>query len=154
MTIVLDIPGRTRFELDFLLLDVNGTLSNRGELIDGVTERLTALREQLDPRLLSADTFGTLDTIAEQLALTAQTAASAEDKLAVLNGLGADRCVAIGNGSNDREMLAEAALGIAIIGPEGCSAAALAACDVACRSILDALDLLRDPRALAATLRA
>lgn len=154
MTVVIDIPGRGRLELDFLLLDVNGTLSDRGELIVGVTERLTALREQLEPRLLSADTFGTLDTIAEQLDLPAQTATSAEDKLAVLNELGADRCVAIGNGSNDREMLAEAALGIAIVGPEGCSARALAACDLACRSILDALDLLREPRALAATLRA
>jgi len=154
MTIVLDIPGRKRIELDFLLLDVNGTLSDRGELIEGVTERLAALRQQLESRLLSADTFGTLSAISEHLSLPAQSAASAEQKLAVLNELGADRCVAIGNGSNDREILAGAALGIAIVGPEGCSAAALAACDVACRSILDALDLLREPRALAATLRA
>jgi P-type E1-E2 ATPase len=154
VTLLIEIPGGAPLALEFLLLDVNGTLSDRGELIDGVAERLAALREHLEPRLLSADTFGTLDSIAEQLSLPAQSAASAEEKLAVLSDLGADRCAAIGNGSNDRALLAKAALGIAVVGPEGCSAAALAACDIACRSILDALDLLSEPRALAATLRA
>ncbi len=32
------------------------TLSDRGELLDGVAERLGALRGMLEPRLLSADT--------------------------------------------------------------------------------------------------
>ena len=153
MPVLLEIPGRQPLALEFLLLDVNGTLSNRGALIDGVAERLAALREHLEPRLLSADTFGTLAAIAERLSLPAKTAASAAEKLAILNDLGADRCVAIGNGSNDRQLLAAAALGIAIIGPEGCSADALAASDLACKSIVDALDLLHEPRALAATLR-
>lgn len=153
MAILLELPDRSPLTLEFLLLDVNGTLSDCGELIDGVAESLAALREQLEPHLLSADTFGTLATIADQLSIPAQTAASAQEKLAVVNDLGADRCVAIGNGSNDREMLGAAALGIAILGPEGCSAEALAACDLACGSIIHALGLLREPRALAATLR-
>jgi hypothetical protein len=45
-------------ELAFLLLD-DRTLSDRGELLDGVAERLGALRRMLEPRLLSADTFQT-----------------------------------------------------------------------------------------------
>ena len=57
------------------------------------------------------------------------------------------------NGTNDAEMLREAALGIAVIGPEGASGATVAAADLVCRSINDALGLLRDPRVLAATLR-
>jgi soluble P-type ATPase len=50
-------------------------------------------------------------------------------------------------------MLGEAALGIAVVGPEGAASASLAAADVVCGSILVALDLLLEPRALAATLR-
>jgi soluble P-type ATPase len=50
-------------------------------------------------------------------------------------------------------MLAAAALGIAVLGPEGASSTALRAADVVCPSILHALDLLLDDRALAATLR-
>jgi P-type E1-E2 ATPase len=152
--LVLEIPGRHRVELDVLLLDVNGTLTDRGALLVGVAERLAALQEKLEVRLLSADTFGTLDAIARELSLPALRVASAAQKVTVLRDVGSDRCVAIGNGTNDGPMLAESALGIAVIGPEGCSAAALAACDLVCHSVVEALDLLVDPRVLAATLRA
>ncbi|MBV9327442.1 MAG: hypothetical protein JO020_15490 [Chloroflexi bacterium] len=50
-------------------------------------------------------------------------------------------------------MLREAALGIAIVGPEGLAAGALAAADVVVPSISDALGLLRNPKRLIATLR-
>jgi len=154
VTLALEIPGCAPLELHWLLLDVNGTLSDRGRLVDGVAERLAGLRTSLEPLLLSADTFSTLAAIREQLALPAQVAPSREEKLAVLRELGPDRCAVVGNGSNDAAILAEAALGIAVIGPEGVSSAALAAADLVCRSVLDALDLLADPRALSATLRA
>ena len=151
--IAIEIPGRTALALEILLLDVNGTLSNRGALLDGVEERIAALREHIEPRLLTADTFGTLDSIVERLSVHADTVASGDEKLAVLAELGPERCAAIGNGTNDAKMLAGAALGIAVLGPEGCSSGALAACDLLCSSVLEALDLLRDPRALAASLR-
>ena len=71
----------------------------------------------------------------------------------IVDRLGAAGCVAIGNGANDVPMLERAALGIAVIGPEGASGRALAAADVVCRSVVEALDLLLDPRLLVATLR-
>jgi P-type E1-E2 ATPase len=151
--LAVQIPGREPLALRFLLLDVNGTLSDRGELLDGVEAGLAELGDRLEPRLLSADTFGTLTAIAGQLSVAAQIAASAEDKLVVLRELGGANCVAIGNGANDAGMLAEAALGITVIGPEGASATALASADVVCRSIVEALALLREPKVLAATLR-
>jgi len=61
--------------------------------------------------------------------------------------------VAIGNGANDAAMLQEAALGIAVLGPEGLAAEALLAADVVVASIEDALDLLLRPHRLVATLR-
>lgn len=45
-------------------------------------------------------------------------------------------------------MLDDAALAIAVIGPEGLSSSALAMADVLARSITDALDPLLDPRVL------
>jgi soluble P-type ATPase len=59
-----EIPGGESFELDHLLLDVNGTLANRARLIDGVDERIARVREQLEVHLLSADTIGNLDETA------------------------------------------------------------------------------------------
>jgi soluble P-type ATPase len=61
--------------------------------------------------------------------------------------------VAIGNGRNDVNMLAEAALGIAVMGPEGTSSEAVRAADVVVMSINEALDVLLHPERLKATLR-
>jgi P-type E1-E2 ATPase len=153
VTIVADIPGRGRLELAHLGVDVNGTLTDRGTLIDGVSDRLARLASSLDVHLLSADTFGTLPAVSATLGLEAEAIATGEEKAMLVAELDAERCAAIGNGANDAAMLAAAALGIAVLGPEGAAATALAAADVVCASIVDALELLLDERALAATLR-
>jgi soluble P-type ATPase len=70
-----------------------------------------------------------------------------------VHALGSDRCVAIGNGRNDAPMLEAAALGMAVIGPEGTHRAALDRADVVALSIDEALGLLAEPRTLTATLR-
>ena len=77
----------------------------------------------------------------------------AGDKLAIVQELGADSVVAIGNGSNDALVLKASAVGICVIGPEGASRAALEAADVVVPSIQAALKLLAEPRRLMATLR-
>ncbi len=154
MTLIVAIPGRAALELEHLLLDVNGTLTNRGALLGEVEDKLAALREEIAIQLVSADTFGTLDQIAERLGVPAISAHTGADKLRLLDELGRHRCAVIGNGANDVLVLGAAALGFAVIGPEGASPAAIRAADVVCASAADALDLLLEPRALAATLRA
>lgn len=154
MAITVDIPGRQRLELDYLLLDQNGTLSKRGELLPGVKERLASLASELSIHILSGDSFGTLDQIAEQLGgVDARKVETGAEKKAFAEQLGGYRCAAIGNGYNDVEMFKACALSIAVIGPEGASHAAIAA-QILCSSITDALDLLIDTRMLAATLKA
>ena len=76
-----------------------------------------------------------------------------EAKRAYVARLGADRVVAIGNGRNDRMMLAAASLGIAVVQGEGAAAETLASADVVAPGIVDALDLLLFPKRLVATLR-
>jgi P-type E1-E2 ATPase len=147
------IPNSVVFQLEHLVLDVNGTLTNRGELIDDVETKLRKLAETLDVHLLSADSFGSLERVASLLGIDARVVHEGAEKAALVERLGSSRCAAIGNGANDRDMLREAALGIAVIGPEGAAATTIAVADVVCRSIGDALELLVDDRALAATLR-
>jgi soluble P-type ATPase len=153
MSLEVEIPGRATLELRHLLLDQNGTLSDRGSLIDGVAQRIARLRGRLDVHLLSADTFGTLDVLQRELDVEASRVADGAEKRHLVHALGPAACVAIGNGNNDVAMLEAAALGIAVIGPEGASPRALVAADVACRSVLEALELLLDVRLLVATLR-
>ena len=153
MTLAVDIPGHGRLELEHVLFDVNGTLTDRGVLLDGVTERFVRLREKLRVQLVSADTFGTLVEVAAQLGAECLRAGGGEEKRELVERLGASRCAVVGNGANDAAALRAAALGIAVLGPEGASGEALRAADVVCRSVVEALDLLLHERALVATLR-
>lgn len=67
--------------------------------------------------------------------------------------LGCENVVCMGNGRNDRLMLEEAALGIAVIQAEGAAIKTVMAADVIMADILDALNLLIMPLRLSATLR-
>ena len=149
----IDVPGAGSIRLANLVLDVNGTLTDRGTLIPGVADRLSRLANDLELHLLTADTFGTAGRVATELGLTVTPVSNGQQKAELVESLGADATAAVGNGRNDEAMLRAARLGIAVIGPEGAATATLMAAAVVCRSVLDALDLLLDERALAATLR-
>lgn len=151
-----DIPGFGRLELEHLVLDYNGTIARDGAVLPEAVERMNALAEDMTVHVITADTFGSVRLQLQGLPCRVAVLApgnQAEAKRDYLRGLGAQRCAAVGNGRNDRLMLAEAALGIAVLGHEGAATAALTAADVMAASIADALDLLLHPLRLTATLR-
>ena len=154
--ISIDIPGFGRLELAHLVSDYNGTLALDGELLPGVANALSGLAPNIRIHVITADTFGLdeakLAGLPIELTIT-PVEGQAEAKLRFVSDLGADSVVAIGNGRNDHKMLGAAALGIALVQREGGAAAALANADVVSTSILDALELLRNPKRLVATLR-
>jgi soluble P-type ATPase len=153
------IPGQNPIEARHLVLDYNGTLAVDGALAPGVAERLRELAlppHNLSIHVVTADTVGTVRDQLEGLPCTVSILgpqAQDEAKRLYLRGVGAREAIAVGNGQNDCLMLAEAALGIAIVGEEGAAAQAVLASRVVCRDILSALDLLRKPHRLSATLR-
>jgi P-type E1-E2 ATPase len=155
--IEVDIPNFGSLQFEHLVLDVNGTLSLDGVLLDGVAERLGELRKQIQLHLITADTHGRQAEIDRQLSLRAVRLDSnrpdAEQKLAYIRTLGRERVVAVGNGENDSLMIEEARLGIAVLGPEGLSSHTLRNADLVVADILQGLDLLRFPKRLVATLR-
>ncbi len=155
--IKISLPGRDQtLELDNLLLDQNGTITEDGILVPGVAERIAKLRDNLDIYLLTADTFGSAAMVAEELEINLFKVSPEQggpDKKDFLMNLDAARTAAIGNGYNDALMLEEAAVSVAVIGPEGCAVAAMKRADIVVQNIEDALDLLINPLRLVATLR-
>ncbi|MBD3817124.1 MAG: HAD hydrolase family protein [Halothiobacillus sp.] len=151
-----DFNGGTPLSLAHLVLDYNGTIAEDGALIAGVPERLAQLAEHLTIHVITADTHG---TAAQQLAGLPVSlhilppGAQSEAKAAFVRELGANLCVAIGNGRNDATMLQETALGVVVIQAEGAAQITLAAADIVSKSTEDALDLLLHPKRLIATLR-
>jgi soluble P-type ATPase len=151
-----DIPGMGKLRLEHLVLDYNGTLAVDGILLPGVAEALKALEADLTIQVLTADTFGkAAEGLAGLPCKLAVLPPGAQDlaKQDFVKDLGADTCACVGNGRNDRLMLAAAGLGIAVILGEGAAGVTLAAADVVTTSITAALELLRHPLRLAATLR-
>jgi P-type E1-E2 ATPase len=150
---VIPIPGGSALELADLVLDFNGTLGLDGGLLPGVEPLLRELAATLHIHVLTADTFGTAEAALAGLPITLHHIAHGDEKRSFVEQLGSAGVVAIGNGCNDVAMLQVAALGIAVVGPEGASAEALAVADVVVGDILTALGLLDHPRRLTATLR-
>jgi soluble P-type ATPase len=68
--LTVEIPGADPIRLEHLVLDINGTLTNRGELIDGVAERLETLARDLALHIVTADTLGTASALGDRLGVS------------------------------------------------------------------------------------
>lgn len=152
----INIPGFKSLEIKHLVFDFNGTLGLDGTLLAGVAEELNRLALHIEIHVITADTNETvrevLDGINCRIVIVEGEKQDAQ-KAAYLDTIEPCKCVVIGNGRNDRLMLQKAALGIAVIGPEGAAVGAIFAADVVVTDILDAIDLLRIPTRLIAALR-
>ncbi|MDW7709703.1 MAG: HAD family hydrolase [Deferrisomatales bacterium] len=154
--IEIPIPGGEPLRLAALLLDMNGTLSTDGRVAPGVLERLRRLGRQVRVVVATADTFGTARKAlavggVELRVLHAGSQAAQKER--ILEELGVETTAAVGNGHNDRRMVARAAIGVAVLGREGAAGETLRRARVVAASPEDALDLFLEPRRLTATLR-
>jgi soluble P-type ATPase len=152
----INIPGFKELSLKHLVLDYNGTIAKDGVFKVEIKERLEKLSTILDVHVITSDTFGSVQAQLEDFNLKINVLLSSNhtlEKATYIQSLGAQNCIAIGNGSNDAQMLQEAAISISLIGDEGCSAKAMINSDVVCKEITDALDLLLNQNRLVATLR-
>lgn len=152
----IEIPDYKTLELDYLLLDYNGTIAVDGGIRETVKERLRALAGQLKIYILTADTYGNAEKMCEGLPVeirTFPTEGALFEKYKVVEQLGEERCISIGNGRNDKLMCRASGLSVAVIEQEGMCGKLLGEADVCTRSIEDALDLFLYPKRLIATLR-
>jgi P-type E1-E2 ATPase len=154
--IQIAVPGLGEYEIQHLVLDVNGTVAVDGELMPGVLERLKQLGQLVTIHLITADTHGqqaTIDSALGTRAVRVTPGLESDQKGRFVRSLGAASVVAIGNGANDVDMLRSAAVGIAVLGEEGLASTAHQAADVLARDIVQALELVLHPARITATLR-
>ena len=152
----LDIPGYKTLEIQHVLLDYNGTLAEDGELLPGVDTMLMRLAKDFELHVLTADTFGRCKLAMDGLPVNIhilKTPPEDEAKILYARNLGAKNCACLGNGRNDRLMMAACALGICVLGTEGASVHAMNAADIVVPNIIKGLELLLHPKRVEATLR-
>jgi len=154
--IEIAVPGRGTFHIDYLILDLNGTIAVDGSIISGVHERLNKLSRLLEIIVVTADTHRNAERLLGDLPVALHRIEENEEsaqKEQLVSEKGKDHTVCAGNGSNDVLMLRESAIGICIVGTEGASSQAVMAADLVVQGIYDALDLLLKPHRMVASLR-
>ena len=152
----INIPNYKKLAISNIVLDYNGTIAKDGILKKKVKTLLLLLSNEYSVHIITADTFGSVHKQVAEFDVKVEVLTSdnhTKEKAQYIKKLGKKSCVAFGNGSNDAQMLKKAALGVAVIGDEGCSSATLMQSDLVCKSIEDALELLAKPKRLIATLR-
>jgi soluble P-type ATPase len=152
----VSVPGRAHVSIEYLILDLNGTIALDGKLIPGVKERVVALSRNVTILVVTADTNKNAEGLLRDLPVTLyriEEAQEDEHKGRLVRERGKDVTVSMGNGCNDVTMLREAAIGVCVVGGEGASTEALMASDLVAPSINDALDLFLKPNRLKASLR-
>jgi soluble P-type ATPase len=136
-----------------LVLDYNGTVSKDGILLPGVAAHLRKLNKIIRTTILTADTFGKAKAQLKGSPIQVKIIRTGRDKADFVLKRGARRVIAIGNGRNDVPMMAIAGLSVAVIGPEGAAGELLRVADIVVADIHHALDLIRHPLRVKASLR-
>jgi len=154
--ISVPIPGWGELSIEYVMVDFNGTAALDGKLKKEVKEVIEKVSRYVKVFIITADTYETADSELSASNVTfikVGKGGSGDEKAKVVRELGPEKVVAIGNGANDAAMVKEAALGIAVMGEEGCSTALIKEADLVVTDIMKALGLIVHPERLVATLR-
>jgi soluble P-type ATPase len=153
--ILIQRPGQESLEIDFIVLDFEGTLASDGRVHPKAKDKINLLAKRTQIYILTTGEKEKVEAVLRkvnaEIIYLRETEAS-QGKMNLLQQLGADRVVAIGNGTDDGAMIEQAGLGIGVITREGSSGEVIAKADVLFMSIVDALDFLLKPLRQKATL--
>ena len=152
----IDIPNDKIIEITDIVCDYNGTIAKDGIVLPGIKELFSSLGREYSLHVITADTFGSVKKQLEGYGASIKILSGKDhtkEKADFIRSLGAGNCAALGNGNNDSAMLEQAAVGIAVLGDEGCSRDALINSDIVVKGSLEGLMLFVEPKRLIATLR-
>ena len=146
--ISIERPGQGNLEIEFILVDFEGTLASDRRVHPKAIDKINLLSKRTKIYILTKQektlVEETLKKVKAEIVDLKEGEAS-QQKLDLLRQLGATRTVAIGNGTDDAPMIEEAVFGICVMGKEGTSSEAMKKADVVFLNILDALDFLLKP---------
>lgn len=151
---IYTIPGTGDVELTTIILDLNGTVTVGGKIVEGVHERIRKLKDLgFTIIFLTGNTRNNADELAKELGIEWIFADTAVEKKRAAETFDVDTLVSIGNGHIDEQLMKLARLRIVTLQAEGVHVQTLLHSDIVVPHINDALDLFIDPQRLIATLR-
>ena len=149
-----EIPGNKVLELETIILDLNGTLTEHGKLVNGVRKRIQKLKKKgFAIYIFSGNRRKNVDAIARKLGLEFTETKNSKAKEKEIRMLKPKKCVAIGNSRIDVGMFKKSGLRIATLQAEGIHTGIIKYVDIIVPSINDALDLLLEEDSFASSMR-
>lgn len=153
--ITIKRPNQDDLEMEFILIDFEGTLASDRRVHPKVKDKINLLAKRTQIYILTKGERESVEKSLKRVKATIlylQEGESSQQKLDLLRQLGSTRAVAIGNGKDDVSLLEEAGLSISVLGKEGAFSEAIKKADIVFINILDALDFLLKPLRQKATL--
>ena len=153
--ITIQRPGKGPLEVDFILIDFEGTLVTDRRVHPKAKDKINLLSKRTKIYILTKGERATVEEALRKVKAEIcyfTEGETTQGKLALLRQLGGIRTAAIGNGVDDTLMIEEAGFGICVISKEGTSVEAMKKADVVVPNVLDGLDFLLKPLRQKATL--
>lgn len=153
--ILIERPGQDSLEIDYLLIDFEGTLSMDRRIHPKAKDRINLLSKRLKIYIFAKGESERIQEVLKRVkaeVIFLKEGEASNQKLGFLRNLGGLRTVVMGNGIDDLLMMKEAGLSIAILGKEGTSGALIQNAHLLFIDIIDALDFLLKPLRQKATL--
>ena len=149
-----EVPHGSTFEINTIVLDLNGTLSINGNIPGPVKQRIDRLNDLgFQIILFTGNQRGTANKLCSELGIEFKITQTGKEKEREMLKLDVERCAAIGNARIDIGTFKHARISILTLQSEGIHAKTLNHVDIVVPSIVDALDLFLNKDSLCATLR-
>jgi len=153
--ISIERPGQGNLEIEFILIDFEGTLASDRRVHPKAKDKINLLSKRTKIYILAKEEKECVEEALKKVKaeiIYLMEGKSSRQKLDVLLQLGATRTVAIGNGMDDAPMIEEAGFSICVMSKEGTFSEVMKKANVVFMNILDALDFLLKPLRQKATL--
>lgn len=154
MSLSYTVPGVGTIDIDTLVVDSNGTLTIKGEMIPGVEERIHRIQMLgVNLVMISSDQRGTAKNLALSSGISYYEASNSREKEDILLSLGSKNVAAIGNARIDIGLFVQSVVSVATLQSEGIHKDIIDHVDVIVPSINDALDFFLDEDTFIATMK-
>jgi P-type E1-E2 ATPase len=149
-----NVPFGESFEIETIVLDLNGTLSVNGIIPKGVKGVISQLKKEgFKVILFTGDQRRTAGALSKKLGIEYRVTLTSRDKESEMRKLDTEKCAAIGNARIDRGTFKHARISILTLQAEGIHASMINQVDIIVPTINDALRLFLNKDSLCATLR-
>ena len=153
--ILLQRPGQDPLEIEFIMLNFEGTLATAQRVHPKAKDKINLLSKRARIFIFTTGEKESVSAVLRNVkaeVVYLREGEASRGKLDLLQQLGPRRAVAIGSGMSDIEMIQNSGLGIGVMSREGTLSEVIVRADLVFMTVVDALDFLLKPLRQRATL--